>query len=462
MCITGSDGTVDDVKKDWEKLAGEEGEKVSSSKLQRVLRLGSVGAGVAASSLAGKFKNFVRGGSDDEEEQLRELYRKNADKMADVLGQLKGASMKVGQMLSADPEMIPPEFADGLARLQRDAPPMTYNTVKEQIEAATDRPIESVFDQFDPTPVGAASIGQVHRATLESGEDVAVKIQYPGVSEALDSDLETLKSMLVWGRPFVPREKLDRYFAEIRSVLQMEADYVQEAEQLARFQTHLADRDDVIVPKPFPKWSSKSVLVMEYIEGVKLDEALEAMDGDARDEMLFRWLSLFVWMFHELHELHADPHPGNFLLTEDGRLAVLDFGCVREFDPRFTDGMLEIVTTVWNDDPERALEIYDELGFGTDDFDPRSIDPDLIRQYHEIVLAPFVTDGPFQFGGWQPALEGKKFMMRHPSFLQLTPPSDALLYFRLLSGIKGLLGKFEAELSIRPLAEETAIRRGLW
>ncbi len=450
------------MKKDWEKLAGEEGEKVSSSKIQRVLRLGSVGAGVAASSLAGKLKSFVRGGSEDEEEQLRNLYRKNADKMADVLGQLKGASMKVGQMLSADPEMIPPEFADGLARLQRNAPPMTWNTVKDQIETALDRPIDSVFDRFDPEPVGAASIGQVHRATLDTGEDVAVKVQYPGVSEALDSDLDTLKSMLVWGRPFVPREKLDRYFDEIRAVLKMEADYVQEAEQLARFQTHLVERDDVIVPKPYPDVSSETVLVMEFVEGVKLDEALEEMEEEPRNEMLQRWLSLFVWMFHELHELHADPHPGNFLLTDDGRLAVLDFGCVREFEPRFADGMLEIVTTVWDDHPERALEIYDELGFGTDDFDPRTIDPDLIRQYHEIVLAPFLSNEPFQFGGWQPALEGKKFMLRNPSFLQLTPPSDALLYFRLLSGIKGLLGKFDAALAIRPLAEETAIRRGLW
>jgi predicted unusual protein kinase regulating ubiquinone biosynthesis (AarF/ABC1/UbiB family) len=450
------------VKKDWEKLAGEEGEKVSSSKLKRAFRLGSVGAGVAASSLAGKLKSFVRGGSDDEEEQLRELYRKNADKMADVLGQLKGASMKVGQMLSADPEMIPPEFADGLARLQRDAPPMTWTTVKDQLETSLGRPIESVFSRFDPEPVGAASIGQVHRARLETGEDVAVKLQYPGVSDALDSDLDTLKSMLVWGRPFVAREKLDRYFEEIRDVLQMEADYLHEAEQLSRFQEHLCEREDVIVPRPYPEWSSKNVLVMEFIEGVKLDDALEAMGEHERSEMLYQWLSLFVWMFHELHELHADPHPGNFLLTDDGKLAVLDFGCVREFEPRFADGMLEIVTTVWEDDPERALEIYDELGFGTEDFDPRTIGPDLVREYHEIVLAPFLDDKPYRFGGWQPALEGKKFMMRHPSFLQLTPPSDALLYFRLLSGIKGLLGKFDVELSIRPLAEETAIRRGLW
>ena len=135
-------------KKDWEKLAGERGERVKSSKFERVFKLGSVGAGVAASSLAGKLKSIVSG--TDSEEDLSDLYRKNANRMADVLGQLKGASMKVGQMLSADPEALPPEFAEGLARLQRDAPPMTYNTVREEIEKAFDRPIYLVFRHFDP------------------------------------------------------------------------------------------------------------------------------------------------------------------------------------------------------------------------------------------------------------------------------------------------------------------------
>ena len=159
--------------KDWEKLAGEKGERVKSGKLERMMRLGGVGAGVAASSIAGKFRNMIGGG----DEALKDNHRKNAQRMVGVLGQLKGASMKVGQILSADPELLPPEFAEGLAQLQKDAPPMTWNTVKAQIESALDRPIEDVFDTFDPDPVGAASIGQVHRARLPAelgGHEVAV------------------------------------------------------------------------------------------------------------------------------------------------------------------------------------------------------------------------------------------------------------------------------------------------
>lgn len=447
-------------KKDWEKLAGEKGERVSSSKFQRVFKLGSVGAGVAASSFASKLKNIVTGsGADDAE--LSEAYRKNADKMALVLGQLKGASMKVGQMLSADPEALPPEFVESLESLQRDAPPMTYNTVKEVIETALDRPLDVVFKTFDPEPVGAASIGQVHRATLDTGEDVAIKVQYPGVAEALESDLDTLKNMLVWGRPFIAKEKLDRYFEEIREVLMTEADYLQEAENLERFNEHLADRDDIVVPKPYLEHTRPNVLVMEYMEGEKLDVALETMEPAERDEMLYRWLALFVWMFHELNELHADPHPGNFLLRDDGKLALLDFGCVKHFEPRFADGMMEIVTTTWTDEPERALEIYEELGFGDKRLDISKIDPQLLADYHNIVLAPFVQPGDFAFGGWQPGIEGRNFMLSHPSMMQLTPPPHMLMYFRLLSGIKGLLGKFDAKIDIKPLARETAERRGL-
>lgn len=446
--------------KDWEKLAGEKGERVTSSKFGRMMKLGSVGAGVAASSLAGKVKSLISTG-DEAEDALSENYRRNAARMTEVLGQLKGASMKVGQMLSADPEGIPEEFAEGLALLQRSAPPMTWSTVSKQVEDALDRPIEAVFSRFDPDPIGAASIGQVHRARLDTGEEVAVKIQYPGVSDALESDLETLKSMLVWGRPFVEKEKLDRYFAEIREVLIQEADYEQEAQQLLRFRELVADRPDLRVPKAYPEHSRKTVLVMEYVEGQKLDDALEEMPPDQRDEYLFRFLAVYVWMFHELQEIHADPHPGNFLIDEEDRLVLLDFGCVKAFEAEFPDGMLDILAALWDGDTERILNIYARLGFGGENFDPSKIDLDALDAYHEIVLAPFLADGAFDFGGWSPTIQAKKFMLANPALLALTPPPDMLLYFRLLSGIKGLLTRFNARLDVVTLARQTAERRGI-
>ncbi len=443
--------------KDWEKLAGEKGERVKSGKLERMMKLGSVGAGVAASSLAGKMRNLLGGG----EEARSDNHRKNAERMVGVLGELKGASMKIGQILSADPEMLPPEFAEGLAKLQKDAPPMTWNTVQKQIETAFDLPIADIFDTFDPDPVGAASIGQVHRAKLRTGEDVAVKIQYPGVADALESDIDTLRSMLVLGRSFMEKERLDRYFEEIRTSLMNEADYVKEAQNLLRFQDYLADKPNIRAPKPFLEWTRPTVLVMEYVVGVKLDVALEAMNREDRDVWLERWVALYVWMVHELMELHADPHPGNFLIDENDNMVMLDFGSVVKFDPVFPDGVLEILDCIWQDDAERVFQIYKDIGFGGNDYDPTTLDPALMAQYHDIVLAPFYRDEAFSFASWQPAVHSKAFMMRNPSFLVLTPPPTAIMYFRVLSGIKGLLCRFDARINIYEIAVETARRRGL-
>jgi predicted unusual protein kinase regulating ubiquinone biosynthesis (AarF/ABC1/UbiB family) len=447
---------------DWEKLAGEEGEEVTSNRFKRMFKLGSMGARVTASTMASKVGSLLPGNKERREENLQRAYAKNAARVVDVLGELKGASMKVGQLLSADPELLPDEFSDVMSSLQKDAPPMTYATVKDQIEAALDRPMETVFSFFDPEPIGAASIGQVHRATLESGEDVAVKVQYPGVAASLDSDLRSLKSMLIYGRAVIDRDRLDQIFAEIERMLLEEADYEKEAHTLGRFHEILKDREGLRAPKAYPEWSSKQVLVMEFAEGRKLDEALGDMeDGPERQVLLERWMHTYSWMFHDLLELHADPHPGNFLLQDDGTLVMLDFGCVKKFDEAFADGFMELLDATWQNDPERLVEIYIRLGFGGEGIDPASIDPELMLQYQEIVIAPFLRDEPFYFGDWEPAKEGKMFMLRHPSFLKLTPPPDALAYFRVLSGIKGLLRKMDASINAYSMAYQTAKRRGL-
>ncbi len=450
------------MSEDWEKLAGEEGEEVTTSRFKRAWKLGSMSAKVTASSLMSKLGNALRGGDEESRrEALEQAFEKNAARAAEVLGDLKGASMKIGQLLSADPELVPPEFSNVLSSLQRDAPPMPFLTVRDQIEDAFDRPLESVFSYFDHEPVGSASLGQVHHARLEDGTDVAVKVQYPGIAHALESDLRTLKSALVYARVVADKQRLDEYFEEIRDILHDELDYENEAENLERFQDILAERDDVISPRPIHRWTRRTVLVMELMEGDKLDEVLAQMDDESRrNAILQRWVSLFSWMFHEKLELHADPHPGNFLLTEDDTLVLLDFGSVKRFDAEFADGFLDILDATWQDDRVRVAETMVQLGFGGDDLSGDDLDPDLLHEYNEIVLKPFLQREPFDFSQWQPAMDGKKFMLRHPSFMRLVPPPDALPYFRVLSGIKGLLRKMEARIDVATEAVETARRRG--
>jgi predicted unusual protein kinase regulating ubiquinone biosynthesis (AarF/ABC1/UbiB family) len=447
---------------DWSKLGGESGEEIPTSRFKRALSMGTMGARVTASTLAGKIGSMVLPASKEKrDEMLRAAYVKNAQTVVETLGKLKGASLKLGQLVSADPELIPAEFAEVMSSLQRSAPPMTYETVVAQIEKAYDRPMETLFSYFDPDPVGAASIGQVHRARLEDGQEVAVKVQYPRVAESLDSDLKTLRSMLNYGRAVIEKQRLNAYLEEVRNVVMTEADYRIEAENLARFYELMAERPGVRTPRPMLELARETVVVMEFMEGRPLEEALREMeDLERRDAILLRWVELFSWMFHEVHELHADPHPGNFLLDENDELVMLDFGCIKRFDPAFTDGFLDVLDASWQGDHARALQGYMALGFGTRGNEDARVDPALMGEYNQIVLAPFMTDEVFEFASWSPAKDAKMFMLRHPSMFALTPPSDALPYFRVLSGIKGLLAKLDARLSVKQMAVETARRRG--
>lgn len=442
---------------DWEKLGGEAGEAVQTSRFKRALTLGSMGARVTASTVASKLGGYVLTGSKEKrDEYIQKAQAKKAQVIVEALGRLKGASMKIGQMISADPELMSGDLGDMLSSLQSSAPPMTYQTVRDQIEAAYDRPMETIFQYFDPEPVGSASIGQVHKARLDSGEWVAVKIQYPGVVESLESDLKSLGTLMTYGRAVMEKTRLDAYLSEIRNVILQESDYLAEAQNLARFHEYIQGREGLRIPRPYIEHCRKSVLVMEFMEGRKLDEALDEMErGPDRDALLERWVGIFVWMFHELHELHVDPHPGNFLLCPEGNIVILDFGCVKSFAPEFTDGYLDILDACWQDDPQRSIELYSTLGYGS-----ANLDPDLMREYHDFFIAPFLKDAPFEFGPWTPGKDARAFMMRHPSFFQLIPPAEGLPYFRVLSGIKGLLAKMDATINVCEMAVDVARRRG--
>lgn len=446
----------------WDKLAGESGLDVPEGRLARLVRMGKLGMSVSASTVARKVGSVLMPGDAEARLAGDGLFRtKQAEKILEVLGQMKGATMKVGQMLSADPDLLPPEFIQTLTQLQHQAPPMTWRTVSAQVERAFDRPIEDVFRWFDPEPIGSASIGQVHRGTLKSGEDVAVKVQYPGVAESLESDLSNLASMLNLGRVLVDRRRLNDYLSEVRRAIIAEADYEAEGRNLDRFSMFLAERAGVRAPIHFAEWTRPTVLTMEFVAGQKLDTALAAMTDEAeRTDLLTRFIETYVWMFHERLELHADPHPGNFIVDEAGDLVILDFGCVKSCDPAFADGVLDIMDACWQRDDERVARLYRELGFGRNDPDPKIFDPRLLRAYHEIALAPFLRDEAFDFAGWDLRRQMQGFVREHPAFLKLVPPAEGLLVFRVMSGIKGLLNKSGARINVHGMAVETARRRG--
>lgn len=447
--------------RDWEKLAGERGVDIPSGRMDRLWRVGKLGVGVGVKTAFRKASNMLRTDDHNRAEQDREFYLKQARDISRVLGQMKGAAMKVGQLLSSDPDMLPPEFMEELTVLQKDSPPMTWLQVQDQVERAFDRPIDAVFSYFNPEPVGSASIGQVHRARLATGEEVAVKIQYPGVRDSLDADMKNLESLLTIGRVVADAQRLRSYAAEIKQSILEESDYTQEAANLARFVDVLGEREGVRVPRPFPEWTRTEVLTMEYIEGRKLDEALLDLPHGAEHESLCtRFVGTYSWMLHDRYQLHCDPHPGNFIVDEHGNLVFLDFGSVKDTDVTFTDGILDILDACWQGEDERACDIYHRLGFGGTNADRDLFKPDILRQYHEIVLAPLIRDEVFDFAGWEMRKALQSFAMKHPVFFKWVPPAEGLMPFRVMGGIKGLLTKVGARINVHRMTVDTARRAG--
>jgi predicted unusual protein kinase regulating ubiquinone biosynthesis (AarF/ABC1/UbiB family) len=448
---------------DWEKLAGEKGEVVPSGRFDRLFRVGKLGASIGAGTALRKVGSVFGFGSGKKDEGGEDrVLVEQAEKVAKVLGEMKGAAMKVGQMLSADPDLLPPEFTSRLTTLQAAAPPMTFRMVKDVLEEAYGQPLEAVFSEFTPEPIGSASIGQVHRGRLKTGEAVAVKVQYPGIDKTLKSDLDNLASVMAMSRVVIEKAKVQAYLQEIGRAILDESDYMTEAGNLNRFVEILSKRPGVSAPRPFDAWTRRNVLVMELIVGTKLDVALDALvdDPDRKNAILERFVETYSWLLHEQHVLHADPHPGNFLLTPDGDMVMLDFGCIKECDERFSDGVLDIMDAGWQGDDRRAAGLYRELGFGRGSQGDELFNPERMRQYHEIGLEPFLRDATFEFANWDMRRRLQRFIMEWPTFIKMTPPAEGLLVFRVLGGIKGLLTKSGGQLNVHRMAVETARRRG--
>jgi predicted unusual protein kinase regulating ubiquinone biosynthesis (AarF/ABC1/UbiB family) len=446
------------MRRDGDEPDGQ-GKPVATGKFGRAFQIGKLASRVTGSTLVGALKRPFGGGREEHSAATAAVIR-NAGEIARVMGQMKGAAMKIGQILGTDPDFLSSEFSQHLSLLHRNAPPMDFATVKAQVESALERPLEQAFASFEETPVGSASIGQVHRATLHDGRVAAVKVQYPGIVDSLESDLSLLGNVLQVARVFVSKDRLREFLGEVRTAMLEEADYTLEARNLARFRRILANERDLRLPEPYFELTAPAVLTMEFVPGEKLDDALTALeDPEARNRLVVRFVETFVRMFHERHVLHCDPHPGNFLLDPEGRIVLLDFGCVRDFKPETGDEVLRLLSSFWRDDIDASMECYRRMGFGTSD---GTLPPaELVREYHQLILEPIREHGEFDFGAWQVHQRIRRFLREHMEMVKLVPPAELLLYLRVLAGLKGLLTRMNARIDLRTLAEAQCVRRGV-
>jgi predicted unusual protein kinase regulating ubiquinone biosynthesis (AarF/ABC1/UbiB family) len=303
--------------------------KSASSPGRRFMKLASMTASITTKTVSNSLKNLTA--NEEQKNAARsQLFQEIGLQIANTLGEMKGAVMKVGQIASQYKDIFPPEVAQAIAKLQRQAPPMPFADIKAQVEKELGQPIEQVFKDFDDTPFAAASIGQVHKAILPNGEQVVVKVQYPGVDEACESDLKQVRLALrLMGMIKIDRKLQDQLFKEIQESLDNELNYEIEAQNLEIARTfHEALDSKILIPRVFKDYSTRHVLTLSFEPGEKIETA-STWPLELRNELGRRLFKAMGQEIFFLKRFHCDPHPGNFAFREDGTVVVYDYGGVK-------------------------------------------------------------------------------------------------------------------------------------
>ncbi|HEY6881069.1 MAG TPA: AarF/UbiB family protein, partial [Polyangiales bacterium] len=277
--------------------------------------------------------------------------------------------LKVGQMLSARPNLLPAAFVRELSKLQDAAPALTFDQVAHAIEHELGKPVEQLFASFERVPLAAASIGQVHRARLHDGREVAVKVQRPGLSELVATDLELLALFVAALAERLPPIDLDTVVRETRAMIWAELDYQREATLTQRAAEFFASDPKIVVPSVVRELSSARVLTTTFMEGEKITLVLDRLRADESREattaLLVRVLEAYVRQALELGFFQADPHPGNLLAREDGTLIVLDFGCTKALDRAQLRTLIDLARAFVAKDADQMAHALAQLGFAT-------------------------------------------------------------------------------------------------
>lgn len=359
--------------------------------MRRTATVGRLAASEAVKQFGTRAANVARG-EEAAEKALARRQLETAKQIVAALGTMKGAAMKLGQVMSfldlgLVPEEYREEFQRELAKLRDAAPTVSFKQMRRVIEDDLEEPIKHLFADFDEEPIAAASIGQVYRAQLKDGRDVAVKVQYPGVGAAVRADMQNLDMIMRLLKRMTPALDVKGVAGEIRERIAEELDYELEASNQRSLARIFHGHPFIAIPDVISSLSRERVLVSEFVEGVGFEE-LKGYPSEQRDrigEIVFRF---FAGCLYRHRQFSGDPHPGNFMLLADGRVAFLDFGLFKRMDPGPVELELACQRAVVEGDPQRLHGLLAESGFLPE---PERVDPEHLLAFIEGAIWWYTT-----------------------------------------------------------------------
>ena len=422
-------------------------------RLSRGRDLARFSAGAGAGLLGARLRDLAgKGGAESA------FHADTAAQAAELLGSMKGLAMKMGQIASfvdVDlPEEVREAYQTELSSLRAQSEPVDVTIIEGVIEEQYGTPVEDVFAEWDPDPVASASIGQVHRARLPDGSDVAVKVQYPGIAEAIESDLDNAELLAPLIKVVSPNLKVKPLMLELRDRMSDELDYQREAQYQQAFFDRYDGHPFVRVPRVHLDWCRPRVLVGEFVEGDAFEDMLEVADEETKQRYAEAIYRFSFGSLHRFRLFNGDPHPGNYLFPGDGSVVFLDFGAVKTFSSDTRAMIRRQLAPLWNSDAQGLLDVFDEAGF----LPGAKPDANRLLDWFKAFNAPILDYEPFtytqEFARSVIAMTSDPRAGYMDMIRRLNLPPDYLVLNRIQWGINSIMAMLGARNTWRRISEE--------
>jgi len=383
-------------------------------------------------------------------EALESLHEKNSLRITKMCRKLKGGTLKLAQFLSCRSDILPKAYIQQFATLQDQVPPLPFSKIEKHLADQLDQPIESIFKYIDKNATACASIAQVHRATLITGEDVAIKIQLPGVDKLIQADLNVILACISILKGVLSQLNFSSIVEQLRSAILDELDFTFEAVSLSKFGQQFADKPDVVVPRIYPQHCSKKLIVMEFIEGTKITDHLDKCKADNNKDEVNRVLSNFVDCYScqifQNGYFHCDPHPGNFLIDKLGRLVLLDFGSVHSFSKQEINNYQMLSFMVLCQNRDAVCSLLTKMDFKSSDDDPT-----VLLAFTDVIFSVMQKEFSGDYNSIDLSIQMERILGFANTNQSFSIPQNFVLLARVLLSLGGYLYTYQPTAELFPI-----------